>query len=63
MRKEILVWKSTETVTIRDSGIEGTYRIIWHRTDAADEEFEVTPGDDEAVEEAIANDLKDRLGP
>ena len=63
MKKDILVWKTTETVTILASGREGTYRIIWHRTDGNEEEFDVTPAADEAVEEAVARDLRDRLGP
>lgn len=63
MQKEIKVWETTETVTILASGEEGTYRVIWHRTDGGEEEFHVTPGEDDTVEEAIAEDLRNRLGP
>lgn len=63
MKKKIRVWETTETVTIRSSEAEGTYRIIWHRTDGPAEEFDLTPGEDESVEEAVAKDLRNRLGP
>ena len=63
MRKEIRVWETTETVTILSSDTEGTYRIIWHRTDGPVEEFHVTPNENESVEDAVAQDLRNRLGP
>lgn len=63
MKKEIQVWERTETVTILATGTDGTYRIMWHRTDGPAEEFHVTPGEDETVEDAIRNDLRNRLGP
>lgn len=63
MQKEIRVWETTETVTILASETEGTYRIMWHRTDGPVEEFHVTPVEDETVEDAIAKDLRNRLGP
>ena len=63
MKKEILVWKSTETVTILSSEKEGTHRVIWHRTDGGEEEFHVTPTEGDTVEEAVAKDLRQRMGP
>lgn len=63
MKQEIRVWQTTETVTILASDAEGTYRILWHRTEGPVEEFLVTPKEDEAVEDAVAQDLKNRLGP
>jgi hypothetical protein len=63
MRKEIRVWETTETVTILSSSEEGTYRVIWHRTDGPEEEFHVTPTESDTVEEAITKDLQRRLGP
>jgi hypothetical protein len=64
MKKQIKVWETTETVTILSAGTEGTYRVIWHRSDGgADEEFHVTPSEGEAVEDAVQKDLRARLGP
>lgn len=63
MRKQIVVWESTETVTISPSGAEGTYRVVWHREEGGDEEFEVTPGEGDTVEDAVAKDLRNRMGP
>lgn len=64
MKKKIKVWETTEVVTILAGDEEGTYRVIWHRSDGeADEEFDVTPGPHDSVEEAVANDLRARLGP
>lgn len=63
MKKEIKVWTTTETVTILASDGAGTVRVIWHRTDGTEEEFDVAPTPDEAVEEAVAKDLRRRLGP
>jgi hypothetical protein len=62
-KKRIRVFQSFETVTIAASDATGTYRITWHRTDGPHEEFEVTPGEDESVDEAVARDLRARLGP
>jgi hypothetical protein len=62
-KKRIRVLETFETVTITASDASGTYRITWHRTDGPYEEFEVTPGEDESVEDAVAQDLKARLGP
>jgi hypothetical protein len=63
MQKEIRVWETTETVTIYSSDRDGTYRIIWHRTDGPHEEFTVTPEGEDTVEEAVAKDLRGRMGP
>jgi hypothetical protein len=64
MQKQIKVWKTTEIVTILSSTEAGTYRIIWHRTDGEPHvEFHVTPEQDESVEDAVAKDLRARLGP
>ena len=63
MRKEIKVWETVETVTILSSGEEGIYRVIWHRIEGPEEEFHVTPADAESVEEAIAKDMRTRMGP
>ena len=63
MKKEIRVWETTESVSIFESDVDGTYRIVWHRTEGPVEEFHVTPGDDETVEEAVRKDLRNRLGP
>ena len=63
MKKEIKVWETVETVTILSSDEAGVYRVIWHRTEGPAEEFEVTPSEGERVEEAIAKDLKTRMGP
>jgi len=62
MQKQIKVWETTETVTIIGSDTEGTYRVVWHRTEGP-VEFLVTPDADESVEEAVAKDLRNRLGP
>lgn len=63
MQKKIRVWETTETVTILSSDQAGTYRIIWHRTDGPHEEFIVTPEGEDSVEEAVAKDLRGRMGP
>lgn len=64
MQRQIRVRETIETVTILSSSEDGTYRIIWHRSDGEPEvEFELTPDGDEAVEDAVAKDLKRRLGP
>jgi hypothetical protein len=64
MQKKIKVWETIETVTIRSSNETGTYQIIWHRIDGEPhEEFHVTPEQDESVEDAVAKDLRARLGP
>ena len=63
MQKKIRVWETTETVTILASDQEGSYRVTWHRTDGPHEEFIVTPEGDEPVEEAVAKDLRSRMGP
>jgi hypothetical protein len=64
VKKKIKVWETTEIVTILASHREGIYRVIWHRSDGeADEEFDVTPGPGDSVEEAVAKDLRARLGP
>jgi len=63
-KKKVKVWETTETVTIFSSSEEGTYRIVWHRTDGMpEEEFHVTPAEGDTVEEAVAEDLRSRLGP
>jgi hypothetical protein len=62
-KKRIKVRQTFETVTIAASDATGTYRVTWHRTDGPHEEFEVTPGDEESVDEAVARDLQARLGP
>lgn len=62
-KKQIRVSQTFETVTIVASDATGTYRVVWHRTDGPHEEFEVTPGEDESVDEAVARDLRARLGP
>jgi hypothetical protein len=64
VKRKIKVWETTEVVTILASDEEGTYRIIWHRSEGeADEEFDVTPGPGDSVEDAVAKDLQARLGP
>ncbi len=63
MQKQIRVWETTETVTIYTGDEEGSYRIVWHRTDGPHEEFTVTPESEDKVEEAIAEDLRERMGP
>jgi hypothetical protein len=63
MKKKIQVWEATETVSIFTSDQDGSYRIIWHRTDGPHEEFVVTPEGDDTVEEAVAKDLRGRMGP
>jgi hypothetical protein len=64
MKKQIKVWETTEVVTILESDSEGTFRVIWHRSESGpDEEFHVTPAEDESVEDAVAKDLRARLGP
>jgi len=64
MQKRIKVRETyEELVTIEVSDSSGTYRVTWHRTDGPHEEFEVTPSENETVEEAVARDLKARLGP
>ena len=64
MHRRIRVRETTETVTILSSTDEGTYRIIWHRSDGEpEEEFLLTPDDGDTVEDAVAKDLKRRLGP
>ena len=63
MQKKIRVWETTETVTIVSSDSDGSYRVVWHRTDGPHEEFTVTPEGEEAVEDAIAKDLRGRMGP
>jgi hypothetical protein len=63
MKKKIQVWETVETVSILAGDTDGTYRIIWHRIEGPEEEFLVTPAEDESVEEAVEQDLKNRLGP
>jgi hypothetical protein len=63
MQKEIKVWETIETVTILSSDQEGVYRVIWHRSSGPKEEFHVTPAEGDTVEEAIAKDLRSRMGP
>jgi hypothetical protein len=63
MQREIKVWETVETVSILLSDRTGVYRVIWHRTEGPAEEFEVTPTGDDTVEEAIAKDLRTRMGP
>jgi len=64
MQKRIKVSETyEEPVTIEVSDSTGTYRVAWHRTDGPHEEFEVSPSENETVDEAIARDLKARLGP
>lgn len=64
MQKRIKVRETyEEIVTIQTSDAAGTYRVTWHRIDGPHEEFEVTPTDDETVDEAVARDLKARLWP
>jgi hypothetical protein len=64
MKRHIKVWETTEIVTIRSGSVEGTYTVIWHRIDGEpDEEFHVTPEQGDSVEEAVAKDLRGRLGP
>jgi hypothetical protein len=63
MQKKIRVWETTQTVTIYSGEEDGSYRIIWHRSDGPHEEFTVTPEGDEAVEDAVAKDLRNRMGP
>ena len=63
MKREIKVWETIETVTILSSGQEGVYRVIWHRSEGPQQEFQVTPAAGDAVEDAIAKDLRSRMGP
>jgi hypothetical protein len=63
VRKQIKVWETTEIVTVLASDDETTYRVIWHRSDGEDEEFDVTPDPGDSVDDAIAKDLRARLGP
>jgi len=63
MQRKIKVWETVETVSILSSDRTGVYRIIWHRTEGPAEEFEVTPIGNDTVEEAIAKDLRTRMGP
>jgi len=63
MQREIKVWETVETVTIQSSDEEGVYRVIWHRTEGPAEEFHVKPSKDDTVEDAIAKDLRTRMGP
>lgn len=63
MQREIKVWETVETVTIISSDQGGSYRVIWHRVEGPAEEFEVTPEEGDTVEEAIARDLRTRMGP
>ena len=63
MKKEIRVRETVETVSIFASDNDGTYRIVWHRTEGPTEEFHVTPAEGEMVEEAVRRDLKARMGP
>ena len=62
-KKRLKVYQTFETVTIVAGDATGTYRVTWHRTDGPHEEFDVTPGADESVDEAVARDLQARLGP
>lgn len=62
-KKRIKVHQTFETVTIAASDTTGTYRVTWHRIDGPHEEFDVTPGEEESVDEAVARDLRARLGP
>lgn len=62
-QKRIKVYQTFETVTVAASDATGTYRVTWHRTDGPHEEFDVTPGADESVDDAVARDLQTRLGP
>ena len=63
MQREIKVWETVETVTILASDQEGVYRVIWHRTEGPAEEFDISPREGDTVEEAIAKDLRTRMGP
>ena len=63
MKKEIKVWETIETVTILSSDEDGVYRVIWHRTEGPAEEFHVKPTEDEKIEDAVAKDLRTRMGP
>jgi len=63
MKKQIRVWETIETVTVVSSDEDGSYRVTWHRTDGPHEEFIVTPEGEDSVEEAIAKDLRGRMGP
>ena len=63
MKKQIKVWETVETVTILSGDQAGVYRVIWHRTEGPAEEFEVTPAEGDTVEEAIAKDMRTRMGP
>ena len=63
MQKKIKVWETVETVTIVASSDDGVYRVIWHRAEGPEEEFEITPAQGDTVEEAIAKDLRSRMGP
>ena len=63
MKKKIRVRETEETVSILASDTDGSYRIIWHRVEGPEEEFLVTPKEDETVEEAVEQDLINRLGP
>jgi hypothetical protein len=63
MQQEIKVWETVETVTIVSSDKTGVYRVIWHRAEGPAEEFEVTAAGEHTVEEAIAKDLRARMGP
>jgi hypothetical protein len=64
MRRQIRVFETTETITVVASDSDGVYKIVWHRTDGMpDEEFHVTADAEEQVDEAVAEDLKRRLGP
>ena len=63
IKKRVKVYQTFETVTITASDATGTYRVTWHRTNGPHEEFDVTPGEEESVDEAVARDLRARLGP
>ncbi|NNC64828.1 MAG: hypothetical protein HKN84_08600 [Gammaproteobacteria bacterium] len=63
MERKIKVWETVETVTVLSSDRTGVYRVVWHRTEGPAEEFDVTPAEGDTVEEAIAKDLKTRMGP
>jgi len=63
VQKKIRVWETIETVTILTGDSAGSYRIIWHRIDGPEEEFHVTPSEGDTVEDAVRNDLRNRMGP
>jgi hypothetical protein len=63
MQRKIKVWKTVETVTISSRDPQGAYRVVWHRSEGPEEEFQVTLGEGDTIEDVIAKDLRARMGP